>query len=102
MKFSALEYTPIRSPTSACYLGRCGVDRYRKASARVHIFLDKPRPGSLTPSEDSADEDDQRHIIPEVSVPRHSNTVILIRTSICTLSVLFVRMMQKILVNARH
>ena len=32
--------------------------RYKKASARVHIFQGTPRPGSLTPSELSEDEDE--------------------------------------------
>ena len=46
--------------------------RYRKASARVHIFQDRPRPGSMTPSE-ASDDDRDDEILPEVSL-RFNNT----------------------------
>ena len=47
--------------------------RYRKASARVHIFQDRPRPGSMTPSE-ASDDDRDDEILPEVSL-RFNNIV---------------------------
>lgn len=38
--------------------------RYRKATLRIHIFQGQPRPGSLTPSDMSDDNED---VLPEVS-----------------------------------
>ena len=39
--------------------------RYHNATLKIHIFQGQPRPGSLTPSELS---DDNEEVLPEVSI----------------------------------